>query len=136
MQPETAKTAFSKALKMLGLDDTAMMLPTSISGMTADLKPYKQYDPFFQTRYGDKTEYDITKGFENYVYYLGNIFYHTDDIMRIRTAAKYIRKTYTSEEASEQISWAENARNFDDAAIEDFLRFNGIIKEGNEAGGR
>ena len=134
MQPETAKTAFSKALKMLGLDDTAMMLPTSISGMTADLKPYKQYDPFFQTRYGDKTEYDITKGFENYVYYLGNIFYHTDDIMRIRTAAKYIRKTYTSEEASEQISWAENARNFDDAAIEDFLRFNGIIKKGTQLG--
>lgn len=134
MQPETAKTAFSKALKMLGLDDTAMMLPTSISGMTADLKPYKQYDPFFQTRYGDKTEYDITKGFENYVYYLGNIFYHTDDIMRIRTAAKYIRKTYTSEEASEQISWAENARNFDDAAIEDFLRFNGIIRKGTQLG--
>ena len=134
MQPETAKTAFSKALKMLGLDDTAMMLPTSISGMTADLKPYKQYDPFFQTRHGDKTEYDITKGFENYVYYLGNIFYHTDDIMRIRTAAKYIRKTYTSEEASEQISWAENARNFDDAAIEDFLRFNGIIKKGTKLG--
>ncbi len=134
MQPETAKTAFSKALKMLGLDDTAMMLPTSVSGMTADLKPYKQYDPFFQTRHGDKTEYDIVKGFENYVYYLGNIFYHTDDIMRIRTAAKYIRKTYTSEEASEQINWAENARNFDDAGIEDFLRFNGIIKKGTKLG--
>ena len=134
MQPEEAKTAFSKALKMLGLDDTAMMLPTSVSGMTADLKPYKQYDPFFQTRHGDKTEYDIVKGFENYVYYLGNIFYHTDDIMRIRTAAKYIRKTYTSEEASEQISWAENARNFDDAGIEDFLRFNGIIKKGTKLG--
>lgn len=134
MQPETAKTAFSKALKMLGLDDTAMMLPTSVSGMTADLKPYKQYDPFFQTRHGDKTEYDIVKGFENYVYYLGNIFYHTDDIMRIRTAAKYIRKTYTSEEASEQISWAENARNFDDAGIEDFLRFDGIIKKGTKLG--
>lgn len=134
MQPEETKTAFSKALKMLGLDDTAMMLPTSVSGMTADLKPYKQYDPFFQTRHGDKTEYDIVKGFENYVYYLGNIFYHTDDIMRIRTAAKYIRKTYTSEEASEQISWAENARNFDDAGIEDFLRFNGIIKKGTKLG--
>lgn len=132
MQPEETKTAFSKALKMLGLDDTAMMLPTSISGMTADLKPYKQYDPFFQTRHGDKTEYDIAKGFENYVYYLGNIFYHTDDIMRIRTAAKYIRKTYTSEEASEQISWAENARNFDDANVEEFLRFNGIIKKGTK----
>lgn len=132
MQPEETKTAFSKALKMLGLDDTAMMLPTSISGMTADLKPYKQYDPFFQTRRGDKTEYDIAKGFENYVYYLGNIFYHTDDIMRIRTAAKYIRKTYTSEEASEQIGWAESARNFDDANVEDFLRFNGIIKKGTK----
>lgn len=132
MQPEETKTAFSKALKMLGLDDTAMMLPTSISGITADLKPYKQYDPFFQTRHGNKTEYDIAKGFENYVYYLGNIFYHTDDIMRIRTAAKYIRKTYTSEEASEQISWAESARNFDDANVEEFLRFNGIIKKGTK----
>ena len=68
LQPESERTAFSKALKMLGLDDAAMELPTSISGQTADLKPYKQYNPFFQERRGDKTEYDIAKGFENYVY--------------------------------------------------------------------
>lgn len=132
MQPEAEKTAFSKALKMLGLDDTAMSLPTSISGKTADLKPYKQYNPFFQERHGVNTEYDIAKGFENYVYYLGNIFYHTDDVMRIRAAEKYIRKTYSSEEASEQISWAENARNFPDAQITDFLRMNGVIQKGTE----
>lgn len=127
LQPESERTAFSKALKMLGLDDAAMELPTSISGQTADLKPYKQYNPFFQERRGDKTEYDIAKGFENYVYYLGNIFYHTDDIMRIRAAEKYIRKTYSSEEANEMITQAENARNFSDAEIEEFLRMNGLV---------
>lgn len=127
LQPESERTAFSKALKMLGLDDAAMELPTSISGQTADLKPYKQYNPFFQERRGDKTEYDIAKGFENYVYYLGNIFYHTDDIMRIRAAEKYIRKTYSSEEANEMITQAENARNFSDTEIEEFLRMNGIV---------
>lgn len=132
MQPEAEKTAFSKALKLLGLDDTAMSLPTSISGKTADLKPYKQYNPFFQERHGVNTEYDIAKGFEDYVYYLGNIFYHTDDIMRIRTAERYIRKTYSSEEASEQIGWAENARNFTDGEIADFLRMNGVIQKGTE----
>lgn len=132
MQPEAEKTAFSKALKLLGLDDTAMTLPTSISGKTADLKPYKQYNPFFQERHGVNTEYDIAKGFEDYVYYLSNIFYHTDDIMRIRTAEKYIRKTYSSEEASEQISWAENARNFSDDQIVDFLRMNGVIQKGTD----
>lgn len=126
-QPESERTAFSKALKMLGLDDAAMELPTSISGQTADLKPYKQYNPFFQERRGDKTEYDIAKGFENYVYYLGNIFYHTDDIMRIRAAEKYIRKTYSSEEANEMITQAENARNFSDTEIEEFLRMNGLV---------
>jgi len=127
LQPESERTAFSKALKMLGLDDAAMELPTSISGQTADLKPYKQYNPFFQERRGDKTEYDIAKGFENYVYYLGNIFYHTDDIMRIRAAEKYIRKTYSSEEANEMITQAENARNFSDTEIEEFLRMNGLV---------
>lgn len=132
LQPEAEKTAFSKALKLLGIDDMAMSLPTSISGKTADLKPYKQYNPFFQERKGVNTEYDIAKGFEDYVYYLGNIFYHTDDIMRIRTAEKYIRKTYSSEEASEQISWAENARNFNDAQIADFLKVNGIIQPGTK----
>ena len=132
MQPEAEKTAFSKALKLLGLDDTAMSLPTSISGKTADLKPYKQYNPFFQERHGVNTEYDIAKGFEDYVYYLGNIFYHTDDIMRIRTAERYIRKTYSSEEAGEQIGWAENARNFADGEIADFLRMNGVIQKGTE----
>ena len=132
MQPETEKTAFSKALKLLGLDDTAMSLPTSISGKTADLKPYKQYNPFFQERHGVNTEYDIAKGFEEYVYYLGNIFYHTDDIMRIRTAEKYIRKTYSSEEASEQISRAESARDFTDDQIMDFLRMSGVVQKGTE----
>lgn len=132
LQPEAEKTTFSKAMKLLGIDDMAMSLPTSISGKTADLKPYKQYNPFFQERKGVNTEYDIAKGFEDYVYYLGNIFYHTDDIMRIRTAEKYIRKTYSSEEASEQISWAENARNFNDAQIADFLKVNGIIQPGTK----
>lgn len=127
LQPESERTAFSKALKMLGLDDAAMELPTSISGQTADLKPYKQYNPFFQERRGDKTEYDIAKGFENYVYYLGNIFYHTDDIMRIRAAERYIRKTYSSEEANEMITQAEDARNFSDTDIEEFLRMNGLV---------
>lgn len=127
LQPESERTAFSKALKMLGLDDAAMELPTSISGQTADLKPYKQYNPFFQERRGDETEYDIAKGFENYVYYLGNIFYHTDDIMRIRAAERYIRKTYSSEEANEMITQAEDARNFSDADIEEFLRMNGLV---------
>lgn len=132
MQPEAEKTAFSKALKLLGLDDTAMSLPTSISGKTADLKPYKQYNPFFQERHGVNTEYDIAKGFEDYVYYLGNIFYHTDDIMRIRTAEKYIRKTYSSEEASELINQAESARDFSNEQIADFLRVSGVVQKGTE----
>ncbi len=122
LQPETQKTAFQKAMKMLGLNETAMDLPTSISGQTADLKPYKQYDPFFQTRNGSKTDFDIVRGFESYIQYLGNIFYHTDDIMRIRTAEKYLRKTYTDKEASEMISWAENARNFSAGEKLDFLK--------------
>lgn len=132
MQPEAEKTAFSKALKLLGLDDTAMSLPTSISGKTADLKPYKQYNPFFQERHGVNTEYDIAKGFEEYVYYLSNIFYHTDDIMRIRTAEKYIRKTYSSEEASELINQAESARDFSNDQIADFLRVSGVVQKGTE----
>lgn len=132
MQPEAEKTAFSKALKLLGLDDTAMSLPTSISGKTADRKPYKQYNPFFQERHGVNTEYDIAKGFEEYIYYLSNIFYHTDDIMRIRTAEKYIRKTYSSEEASELINQAEGARDFSNDQIADFLRVSGVVQKGTE----
>lgn len=134
LQPEAEKTAFTKALKLLGLDDVAMELPTSISGKTAELKPYKQYNPFFQKRQGDKTEYDIAKGYEDYVYYLGNIFYHTDDIMRIRAAERYIRKTYSSEEAGEMISQAEGARDFSDAGIEEFLRMNGVVGRDTQLG--
>lgn len=134
LQPEAEKTAFTKALKLLGLDDVAMELPTSISGKTAELKPYKQYNPFFQKRRGDKTEYDIAKGYEDYVYYLGNIFYHTDDIMRIRAAERYIRKTYSSEEAGEMISQAEAARNFSDAGIKEFLRMSGVVGKDTQLG--
>lgn len=132
LQPETQKTAFQKAMKMLGLNETAMDLPTSISGQTADLKPYKQYDPFFQTRNGSKTDFDIVRGFESYIQYLGNIFYHTDDIMRIRTAEKYLRKTYTNKEASEMISWAENARNFSAGEKLDFLKEYAGVEEDSD----
>ena len=105
LQPESERTAFSKALKMLGLDDAAMELPTSISGQTADLKPYKQYNPFFQERRGDKTEYDIAKGFENYVYYLGNIFQTGEEVgntagiqqdFQITGAVVFVHHLYTA----------------------------------------
>mgnify|MGYP001775883061 FL=1 len=52
--------------------------------------------------------------------------------MRIRTAEKYIRKTYSSEEASELINQAESARDFSNEEIADFLRVSGVVQKGTE----
>nr|DAL78723.1 MAG TPA: Large polyvalent protein associated domain 23 [Bacteriophage sp.] len=82
----------SKALEVLGLNETVTTLPAEISGRTEGFRPQKRWNPFFLERKGDKTAYDIEEAFQNYVQYLGDILYHTDDIQKIRAAENYLRQ--------------------------------------------
>lgn len=128
MQGADTQNRLMQAMQALGVKSDAMQLPTSITGKTADYKPGKRWVPYFHERIGDKTDYDVAKGFESYVSYVADVIYHTDDIARIRGAEKYLRKTYAPEELSHAIDHAQSLRNADQQTIEAALRDAGKIK--------
>lgn len=132
MQGADTQNKLLSALKSLGVTTDASSLPTSISGLTADYKPGKRWNPFFQSRVGKTTDYDVSKGYESYVSYLADILYHTDDIARLRGVSRYLRKTFGPEEINHAIDHAESLRDANlDTQIE-VLKDAGKISEGTK----
>lgn len=127
IQPETQQTLLQKALSGMGLSDGVTTLPASIAGRTSQFRPNKRWNPFFQSRNGDTTVYDVTQGYERYVDYLSDILYHTDDIVRIRRASDYFRRTYAPQEISETLSWAEFMRDASPARKAELLQDEGVL---------
>ena len=90
-------TLVGKALDKLGIsewldrDQKTGTLPAEIAGQTEFFRPQKRWNPFFLSRKGDKTEYDIRKAFQSYVTYLGDVLYHTDDIQKLRGLESYLK---------------------------------------------
>lgn len=82
----------SKALEVLGLNETVTTLPAEISGRTEGFRPQRRWNPFLLERKTDKTAYDIEEAFQSYVQYLSDILFHTDDIQKVRAAESYLRK--------------------------------------------
>lgn len=127
IQPEGNQNLLNKSLQAMGINTDVTRLPSSIAGLTADYRPNKRWNPYFLQRTSDITEYDIATAFESYVDYMSDVLYHTDDIMRVRQAANYFRRTYAPDEIRENLSWAEELRyrNTDDKAA--FLRDHDVI---------
>lgn len=82
----------SKAMELLGMNEYVTTLPAEIAGRTETFRPQKRWNPFFLERKTDKTAYDIEEAFQRYVQYLGDIFFHTDDIQKVRAAESYLRQ--------------------------------------------
>lgn len=82
----------SKALEVLGLNETVTTLPAEIAGRTETFRPQRRWNPFLLERKTDKTAYDIEEAFQSYVQYLSDILFHTDDIQKVRAAERYLRK--------------------------------------------
>lgn len=123
-QTSEANGKLESALKAIGVDlgSGVGKLPTSIAGLTKSFKPNKRYNPFFQHRRGDETDYDIVKGFETYVDYASDVLYHTDDIMRVRQMANYLRSTFAPEEMKVDIDQMEAMRYAPADVKEEYLR--------------
>lgn len=123
-QTSEANGKLESALKAIGVDlgSGAGKLPTSIAGLTKSFKPNKRYNPFFQHRRGNETDYDIVKGFETYVDYASDVLYHTDDIMRVRQMANYLRSTFAPEEKKADIDQMEAMRYAPADVKEEYLR--------------
>lgn len=123
-QAKETNDKLENALKAIGVDlgSGVGKLPTSIAGLTKSFKPNKRYNPFFQHRRGDETDYDIVKGFETYVDYASDVLYHTDDIMRVRQMANYLRSTFAPEEMKADIDQMEVMRYAPADVKEEYLR--------------
>lgn len=128
IQPEGTRNLLQSTLKMMGLSEGVTTLPASIAGQTHTYRPNKRWNPYFMSRHGDATEYDVTAGYESYVDYLSDILYHTDDTVRIRRAANYFRRTYAPDEISNNLSWAEGLRNASPEQKAEMLREQGKLK--------
>lgn len=82
---------------ILGVPTKVDDIPTDLNGMTADLKPGKQFFANALQRKGNKTTYSAIKGIDGYLDGAMNMLYHTKDIQKLRTLEKYIRDTYGAE---------------------------------------
>ena len=134
LQPEGTFSLLSGALERLGLNTDVTRLPSNIAGLTAEYKPNKRWNPYFLQRMGDVTQYDIVSAFESYVDYMSDVLYHTDDIMRVRAAVKYFRKTYAPEEIQANLEWADTLRYAKPEEKMQFLRDAKVIRKGDTLG--
>lgn len=103
-QKAEVQMGLAAAIRSLGTgSERVMELPTEIAGRTADFKPNKKWNPHAQTRKGKQTDYHLLLGFQHYLDYAAEVFYHMDDVMRIRSAVKFFRGQYSSEGISAAI---------------------------------
>lgn len=107
-QQEENVGQLQKYLQRLGFAVEVTELPTEIAGRTEAFRPGKQYDPYFQHRTGTKTKYDAVGGFESYINYISNVFYHTDDIQKLRRFSEALRVKYSGDELGAQLDQLNN----------------------------
>lgn len=100
---EKQMAKLTEILKRFGLTDEVFELPTEIAGRTKDFKPGKKWNPFHQRRTGKNTVYDAVAGYDRYVRYMSEMFYHTDDIQKLRQFSQAIRTYFASDEIKNRI---------------------------------
>lgn len=132
MQPKEATGVFGKVLTALGAKQDVKNLPESISGQTWMRKPYKRWDPHFMHRGFGATEYNIAKGYQEYCTYLADIFFHTDDIMRLRSLSRYV-KNFSDETSEEALQMGYQVLNMPTETQRRFLEDRGVLKASDKA---
>ncbi|MBR5306375.1 MAG: hypothetical protein IKU47_05575 [Oscillospiraceae bacterium] len=86
----------NKAAAFLGFD-AKNMLPTEIAGRTHEFSPGRQWNSHALQRKGEKTDYNVLKGFDNYIEAAANIIHLTEDIQNLRAFENAIRYKYSDE---------------------------------------
>lgn len=131
LQAEDAMKPLERLLGWMGAPTDITDLRAEIAGETHNRKPNRKWNPHFLSRtVGSETEYDVYKGFEEYVDYISEVFYHMDDIMRLRAASRYLRTAYTTEDSKNQLKQIEEVRNGGYYEKMNFLLANNRIARG------
>jgi len=121
MQTEEAKNVLSSVLDVINISDKVSSLPTDIAGITQEFRPNKKWDPFFLQREGFLTSYDIRGAMDAYIDYLGQVFYRTDDIMRMRAMSGYLREMYAPDNLRMILDWSGAASQLPADVMRDWL---------------
>lgn len=100
---DKAETVIGKMAEKMGWKIKKDTLPTDIAGITDTFKPGKSWTSFSQQRMGDATDYNVLKGFDNYIRGAMDVIYHTEDIQRLRALENEIRYQYSNDGIKEQI---------------------------------
>ncbi len=136
MQPDSVKEQ-ARIFDRLGFGEEVSGIPTEIAGRTRDFKPGKKYNPFFQERKGVNAKADAVESFNSYINYLSEVFYHTDDIQKLRVLENEIRARYSSKSVQAEYEALKKNKNLSteerDARIDELLH--GKAKELGKFGG-
>ena len=119
MQSEKVKKQYSSIAARLGFGDNVFELPTSISGRTDTFRPGKQWNPNWQSRIGKSTYMDAVMGYERYLNYMSNVFYHTDDIQKLRRYSEYLRTYFASETVQGKVDDAHTRQRHGEISVTD-----------------
>lgn len=100
-----------KALNKLGINLGYTELPADIAGKTENFRPGRKFSGNLLKREGNRTDYDALRGLENYLYSVGDVIYHTDDIKTLRAFEDHVRYQLSPTAVKEEIDKVYN--NFD-----------------------
>lgn len=100
-----------KALNKLGINLGYTELPADIAGKTENFRPGRKFSGNLLKREGVRTDYDALRGLENYLFNIGDVIYHTDDIRTLRALEDHMRYQLSPTAVKEEIDAVHN--NFD-----------------------
>jgi hypothetical protein len=112
--------------KLLNWKPNTDEIPTSIAGRTEEFKPQRSWQSFIQKRKGIRTDYDLLKGYDNYLNGALDWIYHIADIQRMRAFENFLRYTHSEEGVQAKIE--EIKDNLDFTAEETQDEIDKVIK--------
>ena len=102
-----------KALNKLGINLGYTELPADIAGKTENFRPGRKFSGNLLKREGVRTDYDALRGLENYLFNIGDVIYHTDDIRTLRALEDHLRYQLSPTAVKEEIDAIHSDYNLD-----------------------
>lgn len=100
---EHATSLLGKALEKTGWKFNNDSIPTDIAGITDTFKPGKVWNRSAQQRKGRYTDFNVLKGYDNYIRSAMETIYFTKDIQKLRALENEIRYEHSEKGVQTQI---------------------------------
>lgn len=100
---EHATTLLGQGLEKTGWKFNNDSIPTDIAGITDTFKPGKVWNRSAQQRKGRYTDFNVLKGYDNYIRSAMETIYFTEDIQKLRALENEIRYEHSEKGVQTQI---------------------------------